>query len=190
MQMLGLMVTPFSAMVYLVVFYFVIKRGVSVKLLRKLQRRNSIQHVCWLIIICSISILAGTPFALLFSTRLGGEKRVARDASIDWLSAEHIPYVVLAILTLLLVLLVPIVLLWRPTHIWPQLTGLLDEATHIYDPRYRWWACFNFLRRLLYGVLTVAVQSGSVHALVTTIYTLLLLAVHVYFKYDNVNGLD
>ena len=175
---------PLMSLLWLAIYNAVVSRGVALRFFQKLQRRNSIRHVLWLVILASTVIQTHTALHLIRCVTLGDDSVVYIDARVLCFSSDHAPYVAVSFLILtIFVLPVPVLLIWKPIHRWPSLKGLLDEATHIYEDGYSWWASFNIIRRIVYGMVLSLETNGLYRRAGLAVLTVIQLALHGYFRY-------
>ena len=177
----------FSFLLFLPVVIVMLLAKYSIRvseLLQRFQRRRSIRHVFWLMIIISISLHIETISRILKHTKLGGRMVPYADGSIEYFSDGHIGYALAAIAMTCVCVLAPFLLLaWRPTHRWPGLIGFIDEATFIYRPQMWWWCCVNILRRVVLVGIDVCIQSVVYKYFSLMLVTNLLVFLQAFFRY-------
>eukprot|EP00117_Sycon_ciliatum_P041651 scpid823/ scgid0960/ len=182
-RVLALVISPFYSLTILAVIYLAARRATRLQLLQRLQSRHSIRHVFWLVIIVSHCLMVQLAGSLLSCSKLNGKSVLNISADIQCFTGKHMGYVLLAIASLLVfVLPPPMLLIWRPTHIWPALTGFFDEAMHIYVPNKPWWASVNMLRRVVYTMALPIIRNSQHRRVFLCIYTGALLALHGYIR--------
>ena len=159
------------------------RKGKCVSIWKRMQTRNSIVHVFWLVVLCSLSTTTYMCFSLLRCVPLGHKNVVYIDGSVGCFSNYHLPYAILAIIVLVVVVLPPpVLLLWKPLHLFPSLKLFLDEASHIYEDKRRWWAALNIFRRLLLSLLHALVVNGLRRRLATVSCLCFYVACHAIFR--------
>lgn len=165
--------------------YLLTNHGVGSALffLQRLQRRKSIRHVLWLVILYACGLISGFSFITFSCAKLGQGYAVSVDATLVCFGKAHAPYAAAGVLSLLIfVLPILVILIWRPTHRWPSLTGIIDEACCLYEPSLWWWPFFNVLRRVTFGLLIVVVLDCEVKRLTMAVLCILMLAIHGYVR--------
>ncbi|XP_065192765.1 uncharacterized protein LOC135823838 [Sycon ciliatum] len=177
-----LLLPPFMILV-IVVLWFLARRGIGARLWKFFQRRNSMMQVFWLVILFSASNTAYRSAHLLRWAMIGPHRVVYLESTIGYLSLAHLPYALVALVMLIFAVLpAPILLLWRPVHIWPALKVFIDEATHIYEDDRQWWAAISILRRMLLGLLHAVLPSGPSRRASTAMLLSVILAAQGIFR--------
>ncbi|XP_065183365.1 uncharacterized protein LOC135814204 isoform X2 [Sycon ciliatum] len=149
------------------------------QLIQRFQRRNSIRHVFWLLLIVSISLVVNSMAKILKYARLGEKLVPYADGSITYFSNSHRAAAVMAIVAFLIVVGCPFILLaLRPVDRWPALIGFIDEAVQFYRPRRWWWVCVNILRRVVLALLDMLLPSGPLQWLLMLATCSTLLTLH------------
>lgn len=180
-----LLLPPFMILV-IVVLWVLARRGIGARLWKFFQRRNSMMQVFWLVILFSASNTAYRSAHLLRWAMIGPHRVVYLESTIGYLSLAHLPYALFALVMLIFAVLpAPILLLWRPLHIWPALKVFIDEATHIYEDDRQWWAAISILRRMLFGLLHALLPSGPRRRASNAMLFSVILAAQGIFRYDN-----
>eukprot|EP00117_Sycon_ciliatum_P005406 scpid28016/ scgid3909/ len=149
------------------------------QLIQRFQRRNSIRHVFWLLLIVSISLVVNSMAKILKYARLGEKLVPYADGNITYFSNSHRAAAVMAIVAFLIVVGCPFILLaLRPVDRWPALIGFIDEAVQFYRPRRWWWVCVNILRRVVLALLDMLLPSGPLQWLLMLATCSTLLTLH------------
>ena len=152
-----------------------------------LNRLSPIHAMCMLILF-SYTSLSITSFQLLLPLKIDGRYKVKAAPTISYLSPNHIPYALTAILVELIVSLpICFLLLFAPCLskrvdlVKYKLKPIVDEFQACYRPKFRWFAGFYFLaRQLVYltnGFFSETEPQGNallvlLNVLIWTIHTL------------------
>ncbi|XP_065189736.1 uncharacterized protein LOC135820618 [Sycon ciliatum] len=189
-RQMAMLASPFMTVVCIIAFLILsrTRHGRTLRFLQRLQHRNSIRHVLWLVNLWYITLFTYSSAVLMYCIPIGGRSRDGKrvvyiDATVTCFSKEHALYVAAAMISVVcFVLPVPILLVWQPTHRWPALIGLLDEAKHIYEPSCQWWATYNIMRRLAYSILMAIVTGGPHKRAAILVMLVFELALHGYVR--------
>eukprot|EP00117_Sycon_ciliatum_P002537 scpid11529/ scgid5974/ len=156
------------------------RRGHGLSCWKRLMKRNSIVHVFWLVILCSTAHLPCLCFLLLRCVPLTSQRQVLYlDGYVECYSRSHLPYMLSAILVLVLICLpVPILLVWRPLHLCPALKVFIDEATHIYEDDRQWWVGINYARRLILSMSSVLIVDLLSRRMASILFLCVYVALH------------
>ena len=181
----GLLITqPLLLLFFIFVFWACAQSTAWSKLLQRMQRRASLLHVLWLVILWSYSSIAFTAFALLNCVDLDGKKVLFSDGSVEcFVSKEHAPYFTFAIVLMVtFVAALPLLLLRQTFRVSPRLIGFMDEASHVYRDDCRWWCSVNLLRRLIFASLAASSSTRDTRQLWMGITAIFLLGMHASFR--------
>lgn len=176
----SIIASPLMSISLLVVFYVMASKDLAVmRHFQRFQRRKSISHVLWLLILWSTGVLTFSSLLLVWCNKLGRDNVLIIDATTVCFSPKHWPYVGLAIGVLVVfVLPAPVILFWRPIHRWPWLVGIIDEATHLYEPHCHWFAWYNLVRRILFSLVSGLVSQGVWRRSMLTLLLVFQLVIH------------
>ena len=167
------------------VVWFIARFQRCAKLMELLQKRRSLIHVLWLVIVYSYLSLAYTSLAFLTCIHVGNRWVLSLDGSVECFRGAHITYGVISLLFFMFVVAPPPFLSGlRRVQFSPRFKELMDEATDIYEDNHRWYVSVNLLRRLgivLLGVLGAFVNV-SVKMLIMAVYFVLLLMIHALIR--------
>ena len=180
-----LVAQPIYLYFFVLLLWLAVRYGVCVKHLQRLQRRNSLAHVVWLVVVYSSSSIAYVAIMLLASIRLSTGKKVAFvDGSVTWFKDGHQYFAIGAILVLaVLVLPPPIILLVPYFRRVMFLKSFVDEATSIYEPHLPWWASFNLLRRLLLATIVTLLDYREERCIWMATTGVFMLSLHSIVRY-------
>lgn len=156
----------------------------AARYLQHLQKRNSLMHVLWLVILQAYTITALMSMALLICVQLGdGNYVLYYQGTVQCYKGDHLPYAIFAVIVLAVFIIPPpFLILTNRVNSWPSLKGLLDEATHIYKDRRRWWLSVNLLRRLIFAAMADFLPEGPGSRIAFTAALLVYLLLHDYFR--------
>ena len=152
--------------------------------------RYSVLRMFWQFTLLSFSSLATTSFQLLTCVTLDRKEdfedlygpnahiRFAHDASLKCFGKEHLPWGVVASVVVGLVC-IPLPLFLPFLHRSRRFMPLYDVYSSVYKDRFRWWASFDLLRRLLFAVIYATVQDPAIQHLAFNFACIVVLAIHI-----------
>ena len=118
------------------------------KLMQSLQQRRSLAQVLWLVILYSHIFLAFSPLIMITCIKVGNQWLFFLDPSVTCFSSTHAPYGVFSIVFLVVFMILPCILCGlRCVQFHPRFKELMDEATHFYQDKYRWYVSVDISRR-------------------------------------------
>ena len=160
-QAIGLVLSqPALLLLFLFLFWLSARSTQCSKYLRRLQRGRCLVPVLWLIILWSYSSVAFTSMWILTCVKLGNRSVVFTDGSIECFGPSHLPFAVVAIVLIVVIVVgLPVLLMHQSFWLNHRLKGFMDEATHIYEDRFRWWCSANLFRRLVFAATAAATKS-------------------------------
>ncbi|XP_065188843.1 uncharacterized protein LOC135819541 isoform X1 [Sycon ciliatum] len=179
-----LMCSPLMSMTLVIVLYTLAARRVGLRVLQRLQQRKSIRHVAFFIILWTSGMLSYQALVLMRCMPLGdGPHVLVIDSTVICFQGVHIYYMAMTLFIIaVFVLPPPILLAWRPTHIFPSLVGMIDEATCMYEPSCQWWAVFNLLRRIVFSCIVATVTEGLTARMILLMLMITQVALHGYVR--------
>ena len=178
-----LLAQPAFLLLFVLVFWLAARSTRCIRFLHRLQQGRCLVPVLWLIILWSYSSVAFTSFGLLTCVKLRNQNVLFTDGSIECFGRQHLPYAVIAILMMVLfVVALPVLLLLQAFHLHHRLKGFMDEATHIYEDKFRWWSAVNLFRRLIFSALAAASIGREARQTWMVISALLLLFLHASLR--------
>ena len=183
-QLIALMIVQPAILLFLIwIMHMLAKNSTCAKHLYRVQRRHSVLHMLWLVIIYSYSAMAFTALHLIICVRLSNRYVLHFDGSVECFGKKHLPYGVFSIVLLACIVVpFPFLLAWQSYRPWHRLIGLIDEATHIYEHKRRWWVGVNFIRRLLLPAVAIGASESNTRQVLLAVVILLMFAIHYAFR--------
>ena len=150
-----------------------------------LQRRKTLIHVLWLILILSCTVLSMAMTRPLKCTMIegtGGTIWWNPVGGIRCFKGAHTYYAAFSAVATFTLGILPVFLIRSNcVQSMPCMKGLLDEATHIYKDNRRWWLSVNLARRTAVTLITLfPITALREYSYVFLFFT--LLGLHVTYK--------
>ena len=133
-----LILQPVVFFVLIFIVWLIARFQRCAKLMELLQKRRSLIHVLWLVIVYSYLSLTFTALAFLTCVPVANRWVLSMDGSVQCFHGGHIPYGVISLLFFVFILAPPPFLCGlRCVQFLPRFKELMDEATDIYEDTHR-----------------------------------------------------